>query len=122
MLRITSFTLIALMFLGMGGCTPTVSGQTTIDFFESDSGKSIEISRGTIITIHLKGQLSTGYQWVIADLDSSILSQAGETQYVPSSDLKGAEEDVVWTFKSIETGSTLLRLYVDHKNTPIQTK
>jgi predicted secreted protein len=60
--------------------------------------------------IHLKGQRSTGYTWVVDEVDDSILIPDGEPQYAAPGNLRGAEEAVVWKFKSVGAGTTTLKL------------
>jgi inhibitor of cysteine peptidase len=92
------------------GSTPMGPEQSILELTESDSGKSIEIKLGTSIILHLNGQPSTGYTWIVDEVNSSILIQEGEPQYTASSNLRGAEEVMVWKFQSVGAGSTSLKL------------
>jgi predicted secreted protein len=92
------------------GSTPMEPEQGILELTETDSGRSVEITLGTSIVLHLKGQPSTGYTWVVDEVDSNILAQDGEPQYTAASNLRGAEETMVWKFKSIGAGTTALKL------------
>lgn len=92
------------------GATSMESEQGLLELTESDSGKSIEVALGATIVLHLAGQPSTGYTWVVDEVDRGILVQDGEPQYVATSNLRGAEASMVWTFKSIGSGTTTLKL------------
>jgi inhibitor of cysteine peptidase len=85
-------------------------GQGVLELTETDSGKSVEITLGISIVLRLKGQPSTGYTWVLAEVNSDVLAQDAEPEYTPSSKLRGAEEEMIWEFKSVGTGTTVLKL------------
>jgi inhibitor of cysteine peptidase len=93
-----------------GEATPMNLDEHIVEFTENDSGKTVAITIGTPIAIHLTSQPSTGYGWVIEDVDGNIVVQEGEPQYTASSNLRGAEGTETWKFKSTGAGSTVLKL------------
>ena len=106
-----SVTLVATESVtGSGGSTLMESEQDSLELRETDSGKSIEVILGTTIVLHLTSQRSTGYTWAVEKIDNAILVPDGEPQYTATSNLKGAEESMVWKFKSVSTGATTLKL------------
>lgn len=94
----------------VGGLTPMESEQDVLELTETDSGRSIEVTLGTTLVLHLSSQRSTGYTWVVDEVDNGILVPDGEPQYTATSNLSGAEESMVWRFKSVGTGTTTLKL------------
>jgi inhibitor of cysteine peptidase len=93
-----------------GGQTPMKSEQAILEFTENDSGQSISITTGTSITIRLNSQLSTGYSWILKEMNESVIAQEGEPQYTAFSKLAGGAETVVWKFRSVGVGSAALKL------------
>jgi len=106
-----SVTLVATESAGRAeGPTSMERGQSVLEFTEANSGQSIEIPPGTFLVLRLKGQPSTGYTWVIVELNRDVLAQDGEPQYATSGSLRGAEQEMVWKFKAASAGDTALKL------------
>jgi inhibitor of cysteine peptidase len=93
-----------------GGATSMAPDQGVLELSETDSGRSVDVTLGTTIVLHLTSQRSTGYAWVVDEVDNGILVPDGEPQYTAASNLRGAEESMVWKFKSVGAGATTLKL------------
>jgi inhibitor of cysteine peptidase len=95
---------------GAGEAIPTDAAQNVLELTETDSGRSIEITLGTSIVLRLTSQRSTGYTWIIDEVDNEILVPDGEPQYAAGNNRLGAEESLLWSFKSVSSGETTLKL------------
>ncbi|BBB49467.1 protease inhibitor I42 family protein [Pelolinea submarina] len=98
---------IGLLLVCLAGCQ-SVSGQLKLT--EEDSGKIIEVKTGETFIVSLKGNITTGYNWSIAELDDQYLQQQGEAGYESDSDLIGAGGTATYTFKALKAGQTTLKL------------
>jgi inhibitor of cysteine peptidase len=76
----------------------------------SDSGRQIELNKGQVLVITLEANPSTGYTWEIAELDTHVMHQIGETEFQPESNLLGAKGMQTLRFEAVNTGQTPLKL------------
>ena len=90
--------------IGGGGGSP----QMTLG--EGDSGRTVTVSQGTQLMIQLPANPSTGYSWNATVGDSSVLTQAGDPVFKPSSDALGAGGTYTIWFQAAGPGKTSLRL------------
>jgi inhibitor of cysteine peptidase len=65
--------------------------------------------------VTLAGNPTTGYNWIPAPQEPSLLEQVGEPKVTPASDLLGAPGMIVLQFKAAAAGETTLHL--DYKRT-----
>lgn len=91
-------------------CLNCVSSKTIIKLTEKDAGAKIQLTRQQYLQIELKSNPSTGYSWVIAAIDSSIISQSSSPQYETHSQATGGAGNSILTFKPQKTGDFSLRL------------
>jgi len=98
---------VGLLLVCLVGCQ-SVGGQLKLT--EEDSGKTIEVKAGDTFVVSLKGNITTGYDWSIANLDERFLQQQGEADYESDSDLIGAGGTATYTFKALSAGQTTLKL------------
>jgi inhibitor of cysteine peptidase len=103
------YTLIILILLAGSLAACQVFGKTTT-ISESDAGKTITIKNGETLVVKLKGNITTGYTWVPAGQDPQLLTQVGENEYTPESNLIGAPGTIILKFTATATGQTVLRL------------
>ena len=104
-------------FFGIVGCEPeaapanakVLTGPVIID--ESQAGKVVTASVGQIVEIRLKGNATTGYQWVVASMDTfsvspSVLEQAGTTYQPDQTDknIVGSGGTSISKFKAVGKG------------------
>jgi inhibitor of cysteine peptidase len=77
----------------------------------ADNGREIDLKKGDVLVITLKGNPTTGYTWdVVEPLDAQILQQVGEIEFKPESDLLGAGGVQIIRFEIVNTGRTALKL------------
>lgn len=86
--------------------------KTTIKKSEKDTGSTLEMNTGDNLEIVLKANPTTGYEWEVASVDSSILSKTG-TEYkadVVPKGIVGSGGKSIHRFKAIKIGKTFLKL------------
>ncbi len=89
----------------------------------NDNGRRIELDKerylgdgdwdreGQILVITLEANWTDGYTWKVAELDTDILRQKGETEFKrPESDTNGSRSIQIMRFKSVKKGETPLKL------------
>ena len=90
--------------------SPEVLPTGAVELSEADSGRTVTVTAGGLITVSLEGNLTTGYSWSVDEIDPHHLVQEGEPQYERNSELKGAGEVTIFTFKALKPGETRLQL------------
>ena len=94
---------LAVMVLSACGGGTVVAG-------EDMSGSEVSVKKGENVEIKLNGNASTGYSWVVKELDESILQSNGDPDYKADSSLVGSGGTYTYSFKAIETGTTTLKM------------
>jgi inhibitor of cysteine peptidase len=77
---------------------------------QPDAGRTISLKTGDTLQIELDGNITTGFNWIPAPQDPALLSQVGDNQVTPESNLPGAPGKIVLQFKAVAQGQTLLHL------------
>jgi len=77
---------------------------------QENTEQEFEISLDTEIVLSLNANPSTGYNWTISQIDTSILKQVGEAEYKSKSKKIGAPGIQIFHFRSISPGKTSLLL------------
>ncbi|UCC30606.1 MAG: protease inhibitor I42 family protein [Phycisphaerales bacterium] len=92
-----------------GGC-PFAPGQTLI-LDADDSGGDVNVRVGARVLLVLSGNASTGYEWEITELDTSVLEHT-RTSYRSACTIPmpGCGEIETWRFTALSPGSTILRM------------
>lgn len=86
-------------------------GCKEINLTINDSGKTITVSKGTMIKAELVSNRSTGYDWRKIDYDNKILELSPEPVYEKNNNgLTGAPGKVIYTFKAKAPGKTTLNM------------
>lgn len=84
----------------------------TVKKSEKDAGSTLEMKRNDNLEIVLKANPTTGYQWEIASIDTTILKNTG-TEYkadkVPPGVVGSGGKSII-RFKAIKAGRTFLKL------------
>ena len=78
-----------------------------------DNGTQVSLEKGDFLLVSLSSNSSTGYQWEVADINTSVLQQVqvGESTYVlPESPLIGASGIEVFRFRAVDSGTSSLKL------------
>jgi inhibitor of cysteine peptidase len=82
----------------------------TITIGEADAGHTIKLEVGDSLVVALPGNITTGYNWIPAPQEPSLLEQVGEPKVTPASDLLGAPGMIALQFKAASAGQTTLHL------------
>lgn len=76
----------------------------------SDNGSQVTLNRSQTIVIALEANPTTGYTWEVAEVNASILRQAGEIEFQPNSSLVGAGGVQSIRLYALAKGQTQLKL------------
>ena len=77
---------------------------------EADAGRSIELRAGDALEVTLPGNASTGFQWEVKSVDTSILKPGGEPEFKASSNALGSSGQFTLRFGAVAPGQTQLQL------------
>ena len=88
--------------------------QTFVD--ESQDGQLVEVAAGTLVTVKLESNATTGFRWELAEpIDEGMLALI-ESKYVPPQEAEGDEEVVgaggveEWTFETLKPGDATISM------------
>jgi len=98
---------VAVLAVSVGGC-PTPLANIYLD--ESANGSAVTTSVSALIVVTLASNASTGYQWELAQLDTSVLENTAHTYVPPAIPIPGAGGSERWEFVARAAGTTTLRL------------
>jgi inhibitor of cysteine peptidase len=79
-------------------------------FGEKDNGASVQLRRGTKITIELSENPTTGYRWMITGIDEAFMVPEGDAFVPPDQKSPGAGGLRRFFFRAKSEGSTALTL------------
>ncbi len=100
---IAFFSIIALVSFTFSSC----QGPFTME----NNGQTIELQIDSPFEIELSANPSTGYNWVVASFDNTVIQQIGEPQHkVENPEAVGSGGMVTFEFKAIAAGETKLIL------------
>ncbi|MBM4332978.1 MAG: protease inhibitor I42 family protein [Deltaproteobacteria bacterium] len=96
------------ILIALTGCEDSSPDQSIVITREHD-GKTVTIKNGVDLDVVLSGNPTTGYQWVVAETESSVLPFVDST-YKPDSNEIGAGGTYTFHFKAMASGAAHLRL------------
>ena len=105
-----SLSLAALLvsFGLLAGCESAAS--RVLNLTMADHGRAVSVNKGEPIQIVLEGNPTTGFTWLVDDLDPKIIAASGTPTYAPSSDGLGGGGKFTLNFVAIEHGQTNMRI------------
>ncbi len=107
MLRLLIIVIVSLLY----ACAAKAShDESTKQLTEADTGRSIELHIGDELEVTLPANPTTGFQWEVSAVDTSILRSIGKPKFEPSNDAVGSGGQVTLRFKAVEVGQTGLKL------------
>jgi inhibitor of cysteine peptidase len=77
---------------------------------EEDDTRTVELQVGDILEVTLDANPTTGYQWEMAQVDTSVLKAVGEPVYATREAGLGAGGIVTLRFEAAAAGETTLNL------------
>lgn len=102
----------AVLHLGADGRYELLSIVAPQSVGVAENGQTLHLSVGQYLEVRLAANYSTGFAWQFDPQSIAILSQQGEPNYVPDSDLPiaGGGGVETWKFKALQAGTGTLRL------------
>ena len=100
-------TAFLVLIVSLSACSSDADDRTLT---AENAGQTIELNVGDKFSVELEGNPSTGYTWEVAEMDTALLIQVGETEFETDNDLVGASGVLILRFESIGTGETPLHL------------
>ncbi len=102
--------MVGWLLMGLIGCEENSPVAPSLVFGEEAAGQQVALTVGQELVLRLEGNPSTGYDWELAELDTSVVVQQGEPRFSPGSNLPGASGIETWRFRAVGRGRTDLRL------------
>lgn len=99
------------IILFTAACSPSQSEMLVLT--AENAGQSVEVQQDQIFQVSLDGNLTTGYNWVMAPQDPELIEQQGDLEYEAASNLVGSPGTVTFTLKAVAPGQTTL--HFDYK-------
>jgi len=109
MKRFLFFFLPIILFTA--ACSPVQPEMLVLTADNAD--QSVEVQQDQIFQVSLEGNLTTGYNWVMAPQDPELIEQQGDLEYEAASNLVGSPGTVTFTLKAVAPGQTTL--HFDYK-------
>jgi inhibitor of cysteine peptidase len=105
-----------LMLAGFAGLLFLLAGCEKKMHVDYDmNGSTVVLEKGQTMVLKLGSNPTTGYNWEITELDTTVLQQVGEVDYRSDSMLIGSGGINTWTFEAVGSGVTQLQL-VNHRS------
>ncbi len=103
---------VLLSFLGyfLVACSPSPLQPKIINIDEKMDSGNVELFVNDQIEISLPGNPTTGYEWMLTNVDYTILEKMGEPEYKTTGDAVGSSGYYIYKFKAIAPGETLVEM------------
>jgi len=102
---------LAVLLVGLSllaGCQTEAS--KVLNLTIADHGRAVSVKKGEPIQIVLEGNPTTGFTWLVDDLDPKVVTLVGTPTYAPSSDALGAGGKFTFNFTALARGQTNMRI------------
>lgn len=100
-------------------------GCGNLSFTEQDDGRTVNLPVDDPFRVVLKGNPTTGYQWMLAPIESDAVTLIGEPAYKPASDRVGGGGAYTFRFQTKGDGEAVLRFVYrrpfESNTPPVQT-
>lgn len=117
--------LFAMLALGLTAVSLSACSGSKVRITEKDNAQTFTLQPGDTLSLSIEGNPTTGYNWEIEEVDTSILAPIGDPQYKSSSSLIGTGGTYTFTFEAKAIGTTNLKLKYyrsfEKDTPPIQT-
>jgi len=110
------FILLTLLF---AACSTLEEGEknTTVIVTPAIKGNSASLKVGDILEIQIPTVPVEGYEWQVEDLDTKILTQQGDPEYVKDTSENSAGGTTILRFKAVGAGKTNIGLIYTNAST-----
>jgi inhibitor of cysteine peptidase len=108
--RIVPLAFALSFFLSVVACSPLMVGNISLTV--ADAGKVINVSNGSVLTVTLDSNPTTGYSWTENATMSrpGVVQQSGHEYLLPSQAIPGRGGQEVWTFKAVAPGTAVVSM------------
>ncbi len=86
---------------GLGG-----GGNPQVTLGDGDNGRAFTVARGTVLTIQLEGNPTTGYSWESSVGSRAVLNPTNDGDFKPSSTAIGAGGTYTFQYQALARGRT----------------
>lgn len=86
---------------GLGG-----GGNPQVTLGDGDNGRSFTVARGTVLSIQLEGNPTTGYSWESSVGSRAVLNPTNDGDFKPSSSALGAGGTYTFQYQALAPGRT----------------
>jgi predicted secreted protein len=93
-----------------GGGTSGGSAKSEVALTDADNGTTAEVAKDGKVVVSLKGNPTTGYDWLPDGAAPPILRKEGENSYKADSTAIGSPGVLTLTYKAVQTGEGELKL------------
>lgn len=100
----------AIILICLAGILLSACGGSSMVVDEAMNGQTVKVKVGDTISLQIAGNITTGYSWQVAEIDTTILQQVGDPDYKTDSSLTGAGGMYTFKFKAVYGGTTTLKL------------
>ncbi len=107
---ITVATWCAAFLVLLTACASPASQPKTVTVDETKNKESIELRVGDQLEIILAGNPTTGYEWMLKQLDEAILQPVGDPEFKTQSEALGAGGSYSFKLNAISAGETQVEL------------
>lgn len=107
--KLTALFIFCLTAAVLAGCSKV----NEISIGPEQNHSTVEVSAGDILVIELDANPSTGFAWEVEDLNTGILEQDGEIEFVQQKtdqELVGGAETELIRIKAVSSGETAIKL------------
>jgi inhibitor of cysteine peptidase len=110
--RIYCLSILLLSTLLFSACSNTseLGENTTVVVTPAIKGNSASLKVGDILEIQIPTIPTEGYAWQVQDLDTKILTQQGDPEYVKDTSENSAGGTTILRFKAVGAGKTNIGL------------
>ena len=106
--RSVSVGFVCSLVLFAGGCPFVPGGTLSLD--ADDSGTELTLRVGQKLNVYLDSNASTGFEWELADLDTSVVEHTDTVYHGCVISIPGCPDSQTWKFTAVSPGSSDLRL------------
>jgi len=107
--RPASAGFLCFLMILLGGCPFGLGWPVSLD--ADDNGGEVTLQVGTVLSVSLSSNPSTGFEWELVDLDSSVVEHTGTSHrsgcLIPMPGCGGTD---TWMFTVLSPGITTLRM------------